>query len=91
MSNCVRFPASPPNPGDVVFLTGTGSSAGSSLGQLPAGSFRFTLDNGTEVMRIDPDGTVTVKGTRVDTDKDIYDGFRAWLLHARYASGQGTP
>ena len=75
-------------PGDLVFKTGKGASAGNSLPAIPDGSFRFVLADGTEVLRIESIGAVYVRGQLVDSDASVYQGFRAWLLHARHASGQ---
>ncbi|HMJ56682.1 MAG TPA: hypothetical protein VK540_31655 [Polyangiaceae bacterium] len=91
--NIVQATASP-NPGDLIFQTGAGTPPGSpSPFPVPDGSIRFRLADGTEVLRIDPDGTVRVRGNIVDSDKSVYQGFRAWLLHARYTppAGPVTP
>lgn len=81
-----------PSPRDMVFQTGLGSPPGSPM-PVPDGSIRFRLADGTEMLRIDPDGTVRVRGNVVDSDKSVYQGFRAWLLHARYTppAGPVTP
>ena len=45
----------------------------------PVGSILFNL-SGIEMMRIDPDGRFFVHGRHVETDREVYDGFREFVL-----------
>jgi hypothetical protein len=63
--------------GDVVFTTGTGAE------DWPDGSFIWKLADGTEAMRIDPDGSFFVKGERAATQLEVYEQFKEWLRTSR--------
>ena len=64
--------------GDISFTPGAGHKEGVAIPGRDGG-IRFNLADGTEAMRIDPDGSFYVRGNLVDTDQAVYDGFRAWL------------
>ena len=78
----------PARGGDIIFTPGRGSLSG-DLSPMPDGSFRFELANGTEVLRIDGDGTIKIRGNVVDDDESVYQAFRAWLASCLGAKGGG--
>ncbi len=71
--------------GDIVFATGVGKSKiGEPIPQC-SGSFIFKFSDGTEFIRADANGDVFVRGTKVDTDRGVYENFREWLNHATFS------
>lgn len=68
--------------GDIIFQPGEGYSG--SDGEVAIdGSFVFKLPDETEFMRIDGDGSVTVRGQAVATNKQVYQAFCRWLEAAK--------
>ena len=65
-----------PIPGNLYLTTGKG------FGQAPAGDFYFQV-GGVTILKLGGDGTVTVRGEVVDSNRAIYDAFKAWLESAR--------
>lgn len=77
--------------GNITFSPGHGREAnerdGQLLPKLPDGSMIFKLADGTEMMRFDPDGTVTIRGQVMPpTNDNIHRAFRDWLRGATYAA-----
>jgi hypothetical protein len=64
--------------GDIIFTAGVGHKDASGF-QHPGGDFIFVLPDGTEWMRIAADGVATVRGEKVDQNKDVFDAFVKWL------------
>lgn len=56
----------------------------------PYGTFRFHLNHGEELMRIEHTGEVFVRGNKVDTDLNVYEGLRTWLLLAEKINPDGS-
>ena len=76
--------------GDVSFQHRNNFSFAPGKGN-PEGSFFFNLPDGTEYLRIEPDGRAFVRGNLVATDRLVYMAFRDWLRQARVRldDGQG--
>lgn len=76
--------------GDVTFKPGRGNAGG------PDGSFMFYLADGTEALRIDPDGTFSVMGAPVKDgpttvrDRLVYTAFKSWLAGAHADLGHNA-
>ena len=68
----------PAKGGDVIFSAGAGYSPDPDVKPID-GSFRFKLADGTEVMRIDPDGAFTVRGERTTYPADIHGAMSQFL------------
>lgn len=58
--------------GDVILSPGQGRNA-------PDGSIIFQLNSGQEMIRLDADGKIYVRGNEVDDDPLVYIAFRDWL------------
>jgi hypothetical protein len=56
--------------------------AGKGYNGAPGGDIRLELADGTTVMSFSHDGTVTVRGEKVDNNPAVYGVFRKWLEHA---------
>jgi hypothetical protein len=63
--------------GDISFCPGKG--AFSPVEPPTHGSLILLLPDGTEFMKVAPDGSVTVRGNLVATDYEVYLAFRSWL------------
>ncbi len=66
-----------PGDGDITFRAGDG------LNGMPGGSVMFQLGDGTEMLRLDPDGTFAVKGECIERDSDVYRAFKVWLFQKK--------
>lgn len=75
--------------GNLIFKAGIGAK-NSEGRRCPDGAFIFQMADGKEMMRFEPDGTVTVRGTKVDDDRKIYENFREWFLHASITLDTGV-
>jgi len=54
---------------------------------LPEGVMQFSLAENTEpVMVFKPDGTILIRGEKVDDNKEVYAAFRTWLRDASMAA-----
>ena len=40
-----------------------------------------------EIMRIEPDGKFYVNGRLVETDREVYEGMKQWLIESNYYPG----
>jgi hypothetical protein len=67
--------------GDIIFTPGRGAKEGLPIPGRD-GRFVFILADGTEAIRIDPDGRFFVRGEHVTDDREVYDAFRAWVASA---------
>ncbi len=47
--------------------------------QPPTPAFTMWLPNGAEFMRVEANGDVFVRGTKVDSDRKVYECFREWM------------
>ncbi len=78
--------------GDVVFIPGRGAKPHLDILAGEHGSFVFkNPDGASELMRIDSDGTVTVRGNVVATDFAVYEGLVAWLASCNITGADGLP
>jgi hypothetical protein len=66
--------------GNVTFTPGKGS---------PPGSFIFFLPDGSEYLRIDPDGRAFVMGQLVDRNTMVWIAFKTWLHNAHVTLPDG--
>lgn len=46
------------------------------------GNLTFSVRGGLEWMRFEPSGDIYVRGTKVDSDRKVYECFREWLTTA---------
>ena len=71
---------------DLNFTSGAGD--GSSQGIAPGveGSITFNIAD-TEVLRLGPDGSF-VRGVKVDSSREVYESFCAWLALSHLEAGQ---
>lgn len=71
----------PPDGGDIIFTPGKGDKEGLPIPGRD-GRIIFMLADGTEALRLDPNGDFFVKGIRVQLDVEVYDAFRSWVMKA---------
>ena len=79
--------------GDVRVIAQAAQPTGRDIGSIPVthGSLQFQIaPGGVEVLRFYPDGRVFVRGRLVDTDREIYEGFRDWLAAARATAEESS-
>lgn len=84
--NLILQAQNPPNlplePGDIRIMAGRGA------GHAPGGSIIFELPDGSEHFRLEPDGTVMVRGDKVTSDLAMYEAFKMWLRAAETDYGK---
>lgn len=56
------------------------ASRGDDLGA--DGSIIFETPKRQEMIRLDGDGCIYIRGNKTDDDREVYDLFRAWMKHA---------
>jgi len=66
--------------GDCILQTGAGGAGKLGFPPGSSGSFIFRFGGGVEFMRCDPDGTVTIRGEKVDNNLEIYKAVKSWFL-----------
>ncbi len=71
------------NGGNVTFRPGTKGPNGYD------GAFVFYLADGSEVLKIAPDGSFLVRGEVVTNDQLVYESFRHWLAQSIATLGRG--
>lgn len=54
------------------------------------GNLTFQIGD-TEMLRIEPDGSFFVKGAKVTTDLEVYEGLADWLRQARATRQEPCP
>jgi hypothetical protein len=71
------------NGGDVNFMTGLGFTAPDARPDERGrpGRFRFVIPPNDEVLRIEENGQCYVRGELVQTNRQVFDAFLAWLNH----------
>lgn len=70
------------NGGNLILRSGSGYTEQTPSGPVKHGidgSIIFQYGNGQEALRFDPDGTVMVRGEKVDSNFDIYKLFLEWF------------
>lgn len=77
------------NGGNFYFAPGRGATPKDMLPGFD-GSIIFQHANGNEFIRVDPSGAVYVRGELVDTNREIYEGWSAWLHHAKITTSPPT-
>jgi len=65
--------------GNVTFQPGNGWSPDSKVILPVGGDFIFKLPDGTEMLRIKPDGSFLVRADKVADDKKLYTAFAEWM------------
>ena len=74
--------------GDIIFMPGRGGVAKDGRKGVD-GSIIFRMADGSDWMRLEPDGRVTVRGRLVASDVGAYLALVAWLANAvpRFCDG----
>ena len=67
------------NGGDIVFTTGQPGRGGRRRGHAGDVVFKIGGDDGVEMLRLRHNGQFLVRGRVVETDREVYSAFRAWL------------
>lgn len=65
--------------GNITIIAGAGGVPVGDGKPGKDGHILFQLADGTEMLRFDPDGSIAVRGEKVDSNEVIYEVFKSWL------------